>query len=701
MTPARDRSDDEASTRGAGRPRVGRPRPVLGALVLGLLAVLLLAGPSALVGWRLLETEARTATMPAVHHAALDHATVARAAEGLRGLTRQIRHAAPGPSGAEARRQALARLRVLTADPLWRAGLPPDFGVALETATAAAARLATASARQTLWHALIAAALDRLERLAQSAPTPGPTVDADDAAPGRAVLLARLHAVLAQAGAASGPALSVLEADARRLAARAIAAGPDPDAPRLGGSPFAIHGAIAEALDIPAYRRADLSDQVTRDTLWAQADGALARAADIALQAAETGLRGADGVLSAETARLRAALLALGLAGTAVLLAVGWIALAGHARPLARLVARARALGFEPANRPAVGESASWATLERLVTATEADAAVDRAARDAEADARRDQETLSGALLGAAPEAVVGRNLAEAARVLDGLLDAVRAQATLARSEARLLSTPGGGRRDDVSSERAALAAHLVGEACAALADQAGEAAHLVSALRLMSSPEAGGRGRAPLAMDRVMREVATVLTPRLASRGVRLDLRCPMSATVEAAPGILTAVVCYIIEAAMLRAEDAVDRTADAPTFPLSGIVVDVALGSDARVRLTIDDDGPMPAEGLLALIHPPRMARGLRRAPERLAHALREAPDAAALLLADGLARAALGEALDIVEGAGRGTRVSLSLPLQAGDGPDDSLPPDWTRDDSGEDPGLPMIRTGLTRG
>jgi len=712
------------------------PRPLLGVVGLGLMAALILAAPVGLVGWRLMETRDAPSVLDLSRQMALNRVTIARAVEGLRGLARQIRHAPAGPAGADARRKALTRLRVLGSDPAWRAAVSPAFADALDEAQMAAMALSAKSASQTPWATIIADALDRIKRQTETGTPSGDAVNAADTADlanNRKSAITNLLAVLTTASHANAAALPVLEAHARRLAVRAIAAAPE--APpethpethpniHLGALPFAVHRAIEDAMNIPAARRKALSDQELRDDLWRKADMALAHASDLALTMASQDLATVGDTLKEDANRLSAALLSLALATLATALLLVWRAIAGHALPLGRLARRADALGFNQSqSRTSSGKA--WESLNRLVSATETDTDFISAAHDSEAKARRDAATLAAALLGAAPEAAVGRNLTGVSRSLDGTLDAVRAQATLALTESRLLATTSGGRRADVSSERAALAAHLVGEACAHLSERVDEAAHLVSALCLLSAPVANSTTRIPVVLRRVLRETVSVLEPRLLARGVRFDLRCPASATVEAAPGILTAVVCYIIEAAMLRAEDEPDAT-----VPMSAIVLSVTLGSDARVRLTIDDDGPAPTQETMDLIHPrahragvhggaqegdhwggtPRTFQEIHRDPERLAKALRRAPDAAALLLADGLARVALGQALEVADGPGRGTRVELFLPLHAGAGdadPRENTAPGPGRGpaDDGTDPDtnpdLPLLRSGITRG
>jgi len=687
---------------------------------LGLVAALLLAAPVGLVGWRLMETREAPSALDLSRQTALNRVTIARAVEGLRGLARQIRYAPAGPAGADARRQALTRLRALGADPAWRAAVSPAFADALDEAQVAAMELSAKSASQTPWKTIIADTLDRLRRQTETGDMLGDSADAPDPTNDRNSAIADLLAVLTNASNANAAALPVLEAHARRLAARAIAA---PDT-HPGTPPFAVHRAIEDAMDIPAARRKALADQMFRDDLWHEADMALAHASDLALTMASQDLATAQDTLKDNSNRLSAALLSLALATLAAALLLVWRAIAGHALPLGRLARRADALGFNQ-SQSGTGSGKAWESLNRLISATETDTDFVSAAHDSEAKARRDAATLAAALLGAAPEAAVGRNLTGVSRSLDGTLDAVRAQATLALTESRLLATTSGGRRADVSSERAALAAHLVGDACAHLSERVDEAAHLVSALCLLSAPVANSTARVPVVLGRVLRETVSVLEPRLLARGVRFDLRCPASATVEAAPGILTAVLCYIIEAAMLRAEDEPDAT-----VPMSAIVLSVTLGSDARVRLTVDDDGPAPTQETMDLIHPrahragvygppqegsqwggsSRTFQEIHRDPERLAKALRKAPDAAALLLADGLARVALGQALEVADGPGRGTRVELFLPLHAGVGdadPRESTAPGPVRDptDRGADPDsnpdLPLLRSGITRG
>ncbi|KAA5605842.1 HAMP domain-containing histidine kinase [Roseospira marina] len=685
-------SEPETAAPPRRRPR---PRPALAVLTLALIVAALLAGPTTLTVWRIDEARQNPTRMQTAHDTARQDAEIARAVEGLRGLLRQIRVAPPGAAGTEARRVALSRLRVLASDPMWRADLPPAFGAALDDAVAVAGRLSDQAAAQRPWAAEIASAL---AQLAPFTAGDGP----------RAKALTALHDVLAEAAEANAAALPLLAAEAHRHAAHAIAAPPSTTVVR--GDPFAVHRAIEAALDIPAARRAALADRAARATLWQTGDSDLAEASDLAMTHAARVLETSRDALGGTMTRLTAALVSLGLAALAAGLVVAWRAVVGHALPLGRLARRGIALGYDP-RRSGTGIDAAWDSLERLVGAMEDSAAVAQSARDAESNARRDATTLSAALLGAAPEAAVGRNLTGVARTLNTTLDAVRSQATLALTESRLLATAAGGRRADVSSERAALAAHLVGEACTTLSARVDEAAHLVSALRLLSAPVAEGPTRAPVALERILRETVSVLGPRLASRNIGLDLQCPSNATIEAPPGILTAVLCYVVEAAMLRAEDP-PREKEGRGNGLSGIVMGVVLGSDARARLTIDDDGPAPSPETWALVQRTRGTdatepgewQGIHRNPERLAHALRRAPDAAALLLADGLARVALGAPLEIQEGPGRGTRVELSLPLQAaGDDRDPSNGPSGRSDPDGPggDPDLPLLRAGITRG
>jgi hypothetical protein len=656
---------------------------------LGLIATLLVAAPAGLVGWRLMETDATVSTMESARQTTVDRAVIARAVEGLRGLARQIRFAPAGPGGDEVRRTALARLRVLATDPAWRRDLPASFGTALDSAATTAARLSALRAEQPPWSVRIAGALDRLRPFTRTG-TP------------RSRWLMELHGVLTRAGTASAPALPVLETQARHLAARAIAAPGLPVGVQSGADPFAIHGAIAAALEVPALRRAALTGEAEADRLWQRLDTALGDASDGALTAAGAAVAETGDRLHGETDRLAAALLSLALAALAAAMLLARHMMVAHAFPLGRLSRRVVAAGHAPADIRGSGVRAAWSHLDHVIGTVDSDAETMRAMLDAESAARHDATTLSAALLGAAPEAAAGRNLSDASRALGGVLDAVRAQSTLALTEARLLTNPAGGRRMDVSSERAALAAHLISEACTVLTERVDEATRLVSALRLLSAP-IGGTGAqgtpAPVSLDRVLRETAAILGPRLSDRGARLDLRCPRDLTVNAAPGVLTAVICYVIEAAMLRADGSSGGAA-----ALSAVVLEASVGSDARVRLAIDDDAPAPSPEALDLLEPARTPHEGSGRPARLARALRGMPDAAALLLADGLARAALGGPLEAMEGPGRGMRVALALPLHAGGDSRDRDPPAGhgpSDADAADGADLPLLRTGVLRG
>jgi hypothetical protein len=150
-------------------------------------------------------------------------------------------------------------------------------------------------------------------------------------------------------------------------------------------------------------------------------------------------------------------------------------------------------------------------------------------------------------------------------------------------------------------------------------------------------------------------------LAPRLQDARLHLSLSCPPDLESAADPGVLAAVLAYVIEAAALRAEAAPADADHAPAAP--ALAVDATPAEAGGIALSVRDDGPPPTQAVRTLLegHP-------ARDPARLAQALRTAPDAAALLLADGLARAGLGAPLTVAADSPGGLTVTLSLPRAA---------------------------------
>ncbi|SDE17429.1 hypothetical protein [Rhodospira trueperi] len=586
-----------------------RPRPLLGLVAAVLAGLVLLAVPATLAGWRLLALDARAGaeTLEAARADAETLGTVARAVEGARGLGRQIRFAPAGAAGAAARQRAALLLRVLSEDPAWRADLPASFGAALDQARAAADLLTQQRDTQSPWPTLIA---DRLRALSLFADDPG-----QDSATPRARALGRLHQTLSLAARSGAPALGFLEREARRQAARAIAAPGLPiglERPAPPGSGLTVHAVIAAALDIPEARRSALANEARADRLWREADDALARAADIAQTTAVARLSGLSLTADAAWRRLRDALLASLLAVLALAAGGGALVATAYARPLSRLGRRAADLGLGR-TRGGPTRDVAWTALENAVAV-----AGDTSARDQgaiEAALRRDAATLRLALLGAASEAAAGRALAATAPVL-------------ART----------------------------------LADDPETARDVLSALRRLAAG-ADDTPHAPL--DRILTDVLAVLDQQVRHRGLDLTLTCPPNLWIDAPSAVLAAVVCYVVEAAVLRAED---HGAGSSRPVAVSVTVEVE-GSD-RLRLVIDDDGPPASPAAAGLLPGIDDGGGPADPAARLAQALREEPDAAALLLADGLARAGLGTPLAVTARHSSGPRTILTVrPLTPG--------------------------------
>ncbi|MBB4285585.1 hypothetical protein [Roseospira goensis] len=631
------------------------PRPGLGLAVLAIAAALLLAAPAGLVTWRLTGMQTDAAALETAREDARALAAVARAIEGLRGLARQIRYAPAGAAGAEARDTAADRLGVLAADPAWRVLAPEAVGTALDEARSAVERLATRRSEREPWPVVISDRLAALERFAA-----GPD---DDSATPRARRLGALLDVLRTASRAQGAALPFLERRARQLAAEAIALpglplGLDP-ATRLG-SGASVHAAIADALEVPAGRRAALTERAGLDVLWRTADRALAEAADGALAAADARLAATHAGLAADRARLTAALVAALLGVVSIGLATVLLAAHGHAGPLGRLGRRAAALGFAR-RRASWDESVAVAALDRALSASEADRARAADAEQGAADARRDAGTLASALLGAAAEAAAGRTVPGLAAALDAALARARRSAELAHQEAAVLAPADGTTRAAGGDARATRAAHRIGAACADVTDGLAEAEALLAALHSLG----GTSAPPPIALAPLLEEVLTGLDPRLHDAHLHLSLSCPAALRCDADPATVAAIVAYTVEAVALRAEAAPAETADRPAVALA---VYAAQAAENTLTLSLADDGPAPTPEARTLLAEARPATD----PAGLARALRTAPDAAALLLADGLARAGLGRALHIaVDEADTGVAVTVTLPAAAPEG------------------------------
>jgi hypothetical protein len=585
------------------------PRPLLGFVAAVLAGLVLLAVPAGLVGWRLmvLDDRAGAQALETARSEAEALGTVVRAVEGARGLGRQIRFAPAGDAGDAARRRAALVLRVLTGDPAWRADLPASFGVALDEARAAADRLTLMRDTRSPWPILIA---DRLRALSLFADDPG-----QDSATPRARALGRLHQTLSLAARSDAPALAFLEREARRQAARAIALPGLPiglERPAPPGSGLTVHAVIAAALEIPEARRSALADEARADRLWREADDALARAADIAQTTAVARLSGLGLTADAAWRRLRDALIASLLAALALAAGGGALVATAYVRPLSRLGRRAADLGFG-GGRKGPSLDAAWTALENAVSV--AGGAPARDLGPTVAALRRDATTLRMALLGAASEAAAGRALAATAPVL-------------ART----------------------------------LAEDPGTARDVLSALRRLAAA-ADDTPHAPL--DRILTDVLAVLDQQVRHRGLDLMLACPPNLWIDAPPAVLAAVVCYVVEAAVLRAED---HGAD-PDRPVAVSVTVEVEGTD-RLRLVIDDDGPPASPAAAGLLPGIDDGGGPADPAARLAQALREEPDAAALLLADGLARAGLGAPLAVAPRRASGPRTTLTIrPLTPG--------------------------------
>lgn len=690
-----DPRDDSATA----RPRLHPGQPVPGLVLIALACAVLLAVPGGLVAWRAEIARTEASHLAQTRDDALALARIARATEGLRGLARQVRHVPAGSAGSRLRHDAAARFLVLAADPDSRARTPPAFGAALDAATEPLDRLVRRRDAAHPWDALITRRLAALETLAAS---PG-----DDMAPPRDRHAAALHAVLAQAARAGAPALPFLDREARRLAALAIAAPGLPRGLGLHIDPMTpgrgLFAAIAAALDVPAARRAQLVENAGADALWHVIDDALARAADIALVHADTRLADAQARARAAHQRLESALGAAGLTLAAVALALFGLAMAGHARPLETLARRAAALG--PLDVPEGRHSASRALA--LIGARIEGVAADRAhvhrAESARQDADHDTLTLGSALLGASAEAATGRALGSVRDPIGTALGTVRAQTALMRYDLGLLSDadtdpgPGTGARPHPNSDRQAAALTRLAEACATIDTETGRAEHLLSALTTLGHaavPAGAGQPTPPL--SRLLEDAAAILTPRAQAAGLDLHLTCPSSiGPVEGNPGLVMAVVVYLVEAAVLRVEtrppSAAGRDRSSPGGYRLGITVQA--GDGRYLRLTLEDSGPAPSATTQAILtgdpaaHPAERAgggpgehprsgpgqgpgqgqgqgQGPRRDTATLAHALREAPDAAAILLADALARVGLGRALDIVADPRTGPHITLWL-------------------------------------
>ncbi|MBB4266356.1 hypothetical protein [Roseospira visakhapatnamensis] len=696
-----DGAAEPSSTTGPDPAATPRPPPARRrwansgpGLILGLMAALVLLammGAAVLIETRLRETRGALEAVRVAQAVRGDRSAAARQLDVARAMARQVRHAPTGPAGAESRRTAMVQATVLLGDPILRPWLTPARRADLDQARAALDTLAAARARPGAVDGVtIAARLDALARLA--APPEAPRDSS------RASLLRGLHDVLTRAARADGPALAVLEQEARLLAARAIAVGPDPAA-TPDGAVDPVFAAIEAALSIPALRTAERASAEQADALWRQVDATVAGAAEDLLAAGDTVMLTALDRQRMRLDHLSRGWLAVLLGALAVAVAGALVIGASTVAPLVRLGRRARGLGF--------GDAGQGQALAEALTAMEG---LRARTTEAEADARAaraDARVLRSALLGAAPEAALGRSLTTVAQELQSVLGDIRAHATLARHECEDLVPPDDAPRGRVprplppTQDRAA---RLIVEACAALRDHCEFAAHLVGALRHLAGADAD-RPRS-IDLTRTLEETLSVLAPRLRALGASVRLSCNESVVVRGDPVALGAVLFYVVEGAVLRAEgalprhrspalaeaqepdtdapdggrrssggplfdrmsagpDAADRRAPHPG--LNGVSVAAVLESGGRVRLSIADDGPAPGPAIRALVRNLDPSRPEGGAAD-LAPALREAPEAAALILADALARAGLGCGLDVLVGEDWGLTVRLYLPLHA---------------------------------
>ncbi len=675
------------------RGRAGRRGgwwPSLVAGVVGLLALLGVVGATVLIDARLRVTREATDAVMAAWAQSHDRIAASRQLETARALARQVRHAPPGSAGGDARRVPMVKASALLRDPALHLLLSPDALDELDRAVMALETLANARAgRGEVEGSAIAWRLAALSRFAAPADAPPDT--------SRASLIRGLHDVLARAARADVTALSLLERDARRLAARAIAAD-GVSATTAEGSGGLVFAAVEAALSIPALRAAEIAAVDRAETLWRRVDGSLAGLADRLLA------EGDDGLLSSvERQRANVDRLTQGL--LAVLLAALALGLAGFVLTWTSIVVPAGRLGRWAVRLGGRSAGGQVAVADVLATVEDLQARTARAEEETGA-ARADALVLRAALLGAAPEAALGRSLATVAQELQTMLGDIRAHATLARHECETLVPPDHptrGRGPRPLPPHQDRAAHVILDACAALRDQCEFAAHLVGALRGLAGAEHSRRHAIDL--TRTLEETLSVLAPRLRALGASVRLSCNEPVVVRGDPVALGAVLFYVVEGAVLRAEGAMVRSrsperdggagpmiaaADSDqgrfTFDgamagvgsarppgvvarLNGVSVAAVLESGGRVRLTIADDGPAPGAALRALerILDPSRPDGLDRT---LVPALRDAPEVAALVLADALARAGLGRGLDVLAGEDWGLTVRLYLPLQATD-------------------------------
>jgi len=672
-----------SGTRSRGRARWrGGSGTGLVVFMIGVLTLLAVVGATVLIESRLRATRDAADAATAAWGDSRDRINAARQLDAARALIRQVRHAPLGSAGGEARRVAMVKVTVLLRDPALRLLLSPDVRTDLDTALMALKTLATARTRP--WASeepSIAARLATLARFAAPADAPR--------GPSRESLIRTLHGVLAQAARAGVTALPVLERDARHLAARAIGAEGD-RAEMVVGTRGSVFAAIEAAMAIPALRATEIATTDWADTLWHRVDGVLAGLGDRVLADGEDGLLAALEQQQAGVDRLAGGLLAV-LLGALALGLVGFAATwASAVAPLARLGRRAVRLG-------APGAGGQRAIADVLATVEDLQDRTMRAEAESNA-ACEDASVLRAALLGAAPEAALGRSLTTVAQELLILLGDIRAQATLARHECETLVPADHhlrGRGPRPLAPHQDRAARMILESCVALRDQCEFAAHLVGALRGLAGID--GQQRRSIDLTRTLEETLSVLAPKLRALGASVRLSCNEPVVVRGDPVALGAVLFYVVEGAVLRAEDAAIRfrsphgdgrstsisaaidpdqgrlalngsVAGAGAAPrLNGVSVAAVLESGGRVRLTIADDGPAPGPAVrdLERILDPSRSDGVDRT---LVPALRDAPEAAALVLADALARAGLGCGLDVLAGEDWGLTVRLYLPLHA---------------------------------
>jgi len=702
------RAADPASSGRASAGGRGARVVVSVASALGVLLIAIVIGAAVLIHARLDRAIDASDAVTAAVADGRARMILVRQLEAARAIARQVRHAPIGPAGEQARRVSMVQAGVLLQDPVVREVMDSadreiltDAISDLETLAAMRARSGAQRGPSLGW---------RLALLAlYAAPAEAPPDGS------RGSYIRSLHTVLTLAAHADRPALSFLDHEAHRLADQAIAAPGEPLDDAARWEPGSVFAAIEAALSIPAVRAADLVATERADTLWARVDDRLARLGDHVLAEGDATFRGALVGYEDDLDRLGAGFVGVLLGALAALAltvaAVWWGALS----PLLRLGRWATRLG---------GGAAGGVGAVAAVLTTMDDLRSRAAQADADAGrARGDAAVLRAALLGAAPEAALGRSLTTVADELQTMLGDIRAYATLARHECdSLVVTEGGpprGRMPRPLPPQQDRAARLILDACASLREQCEFAAHMVGALRNLAG--AGGPRSRTIDLTRTLEESLAVAAPRLRLLGATVRLSCNESVVVRGDPVALGAVVFYVVESALLRAEGgaAVPSRADpsdtygdgggAATDPgtgraamaeapdqdqaaltltgpgegegedhrhphaakarVNGVSVATVLESGGRVRVTIADDGPAPGEAVRALMRDldPSRPDGVDGG---LAPALRQAPEVAALVLADALARAGLGCGLDVLAGEDWGLTVRLYLPLHAVD-------------------------------